>query len=261
MKQQEERDEKGSLERGLRIIRLFRPGMTTLGNGDLAELTGLPRSTVSRLTTTMMRAGFLQRDSDAKGYRLGAQVMSLAGSYSTGSKVLQVARPLMAALANDLRIDVNLAVPDGGELIYIESIRQRKEALHRSIQPGHRIPIELTSGGRAWLGGLPRKEFDHLLREYKVRHVHSWPALRREIVRARSETRQYGYCVSKWMAGLVAIGTTVWVSSPERYYLLSIGIGVNHFNESCLHTEYGPAVLRLASHIVEELQRSPSKSR
>ena len=38
-----------SLERGVEILRAFRPGADLLGNGELSERTGLSRATVSRL--------------------------------------------------------------------------------------------------------------------------------------------------------------------------------------------------------------------
>ena len=38
-----------SLQRGVAIIRVFKPGLSLLGNAELAERTGLAQSTVSRL--------------------------------------------------------------------------------------------------------------------------------------------------------------------------------------------------------------------
>ena len=43
-----------SLERGIEILRAFRPGVDTLENGEISERTGLARSTVSRLTRTLV---------------------------------------------------------------------------------------------------------------------------------------------------------------------------------------------------------------
>ncbi|MDR3379291.1 helix-turn-helix domain-containing protein, partial [Cupriavidus basilensis] len=88
-----------SLERGMEILRAFRAGSEVLGNGDLAERTGLPRSTVSRLTQSLVEAGFLLYDATLRAYRLGPPVLSLAHAMRTGSAVLQAAAPLMGALA------------------------------------------------------------------------------------------------------------------------------------------------------------------
>ncbi|MEI7565004.1 MAG: helix-turn-helix domain-containing protein, partial [Burkholderiaceae bacterium] len=37
-----------SLMRGMEILRCFKPGMSLLGNSEIAERTGLPPSTISR---------------------------------------------------------------------------------------------------------------------------------------------------------------------------------------------------------------------
>src|SRR4051794_21113373 len=100
-----------SLERGLEILRAFRPGTDRLGNGELAERTGLSRATVSRLTQTLAQAGMLHRIPGRRGYRLAPSVLSLAHAMRSGSSVLQVAAPLMRALAEGCRVNVGLAAP------------------------------------------------------------------------------------------------------------------------------------------------------
>jgi DNA-binding IclR family transcriptional regulator len=112
-----------SLERGIAVLRAFRPGTELLGNGDIAERTGLPRASISRLTQTLVEAGFLEHDSGERAYRLAAPVLTLGHAMRSGSSVLRVATPPMAALARRLRINVGLAVRDGDEMVYLESVR------------------------------------------------------------------------------------------------------------------------------------------
>ena len=61
------------------------------GNGELAERTGLSRSTVSRLAQTLVACGMLERDRRRRAYRLAAPVLSLAHAMRTGSPALSVA--------------------------------------------------------------------------------------------------------------------------------------------------------------------------
>ena len=49
-----------ALARGLDILRSFRQGEAYLGNADLAERTGVPKATVSRLTFTLAELGYLK---------------------------------------------------------------------------------------------------------------------------------------------------------------------------------------------------------
>jgi DNA-binding IclR family transcriptional regulator len=112
-------DRNRSLERGVEVLRAFKPGTDLLGNGELAERTGLSRATVSRLCATLVACGFLERDRTVRAYRLAAPVLSLAHAMRSGSPLLAVAAPLMRAEAEKRRINVGLAVADRDEMVYL----------------------------------------------------------------------------------------------------------------------------------------------
>jgi hypothetical protein len=66
-----------ALARGLELLGAFRPDDRVLGNLELATRTALPKSTVSRLTYTLTRLGYLEPAQDGSGgagYRLGSRV-------------------------------------------------------------------------------------------------------------------------------------------------------------------------------------------
>jgi hypothetical protein len=48
-----------ALARGLDILRVFTPNDGLLGNQEIAQRSGLPKATVSRLTYTLRRLGYL----------------------------------------------------------------------------------------------------------------------------------------------------------------------------------------------------------
>ena len=50
-----------TVERGLEVLRAFHAERTPLSNAELVRRTGLSKATVSRLTTTLIRIGFLRR--------------------------------------------------------------------------------------------------------------------------------------------------------------------------------------------------------
>jgi len=138
-----------SLVRGIQILRAFRPGSNWLGNGDLADRTGLSPSTISRLTQTLVTAGMLLHDRKRRAYRLAPPVLSFAHAMRAGSHVLAVAAPRMRALAESQRVNVGLAAADNDEMVYLESIRYNRRVALRNVVSGQRVPMELTSLGRA----------------------------------------------------------------------------------------------------------------
>jgi DNA-binding IclR family transcriptional regulator len=206
-----------SLDRGIAILRAFRPGAELLGNGELSERTGLSPATVSRLTQTLTHAGYLEYDSMQRAYRLGAGVLSLGHAMRTGSSVLRVATPLMSALARRLRINVGLAVQDSDEMVYLESLRFNVRASQRVIVSGHRVPIELTALGRAYLAAAKEPGRSALIARLKAKGRKRWPAIERGIVEAAASIERRSYCFATWQPEVTALATPIVIEGRPIY--------------------------------------------
>lgn len=212
-------DRNRSLERGVEILRAFRPGADLLGNGEIAERTGLSRATVSRLMQTLVDCGMLERDRSRRAYRLAAPVLSLAHAMRSGSPVLAVAGPLMRDEAIRRRINVGLAVADRDEMVYLESVRYSRRVSWRNVVAGQRVPMELTSLGRAWLAAADEPVRKQLLAHFKDRRGREWPALSREIAQALASVRDAGYCWASWQPQVVALATPIVLDSHSVHVL------------------------------------------
>ncbi len=213
-----------SLERGIEILRAFRPGSDLLGNGELAERAGLPRATVSRLTRTLVDAGLLEEDRRHRAYRLAAPVLSLAHAMRSGSPVLASVGPMMRALAEKLRVNVGLAVADRDDMIYLESVRYARRVSLRNVVAGQRVPIELTSLGRAWLAVAPRREREATLQRLRERRSKGVEALLEEIEQAAESVRDKGYCWASWQPQVLSLATPLAVPG-HPVYVLNISVG------------------------------------
>lgn len=211
-----------SLERGIEILRAFRPGSELLGNGDIAERTGLSKSTVSRLTQTLVGAGMLQVDAQTRAYRLAPLVLSLAHAMRTGSQVLAIAAPLMRALAESQRINVGLAAPDRDEMVYLESIRYSRRVVLRHVVSGQRVPMELTSLGRAYLAVAPEPKRKALLATFKQRRAAHWDAIEHAIEDARLCVSERGFCAAAWQPEVVAVAAPL--VTADAIYVLNVSI-------------------------------------
>jgi DNA-binding IclR family transcriptional regulator len=211
-----------SLERGVEVLRAFRPGSELLGNGEIADRTGLAKSTVSRLTQTLVWAGLLQWDSANRAYRLAPAVLSLALAMRSGSSVLTIAAPLMRALAERERINVGLAAPDRDEMVYLESIRYNRRVALRNVVSGQRVPMELTSLGRAYLAMAPEPHRRALMASFKKRRGAQWPALATEIEQAIDLVRSHGYCAASWQPEVVAVAAPL--AALDAIYVFNVSV-------------------------------------
>lgn len=236
-----------SLERGVEILRAFRPGASLLGNGDLAERTGLSRSTVSRLTQTLVGTGLLEFDEERRAYRLAAPVLSLAHAMRSGSPVLQAAAPLMRAVAEKKKLNVGLAVADRDEMVYLESVRYNRRITLRSVVAGQRVPIELTSLGRAYLAVASDTKRRSLFAKFRERRPAGWPALERQIVEAIDDVRRQGFCATSWQPEVVALATPIAVTG-HPIYVLNLSLSTD-LTPSQIASELGAGLMDLAAQV------------
>ena len=240
-----------SLGRGIAILRAFRPGTTLLGNGEIAERTGLPRASISRLTKTLTEAGYLDYYAPQRAYRLGAPVLTLAHAMRSGSPVLRVATPPMTALARRLRINVGLAVRDGDEMVYLESARFNARGAQRSVVSGQRVPIELTALGRAWLAIAPDAERKALIAQWKTKRRKRWRQLEKEIAEAENSIAQRGWCVASWQPQVVAVAVPL-VSARHPIHVLNASVTTEEPAASVAGT-LAPPLLALAAQLRDSM--------
>lgn len=215
-----------SLSRGAEILRAFRPGIDLLGNGEIAERTGLSKATTSRLTQTLVCAGFLDYDADHRAYRLAGFVLSLAHAMRVGSPVLALAGPKMRAASERLRVNVGLAVADRDAMVYLESVRYNAKASLRSIVAGQRVPVELTSLGRAYIATLSDAQRQALTADIRAHRSRGWKWPEREIDAAISGVLKHGFCAASWQPGVVAVATPL-VMPRWPVYVLNMSVSTN----------------------------------
>lgn len=167
------------LERAALILGAFQVQDRTLGVSELARRTGLAKSTVSRLTTELVRLQYLERHGNS--LRLGLALFELGQLAATPKELRRRAIAFMADLRNATGQTIHLAVLDGTEVVYIEILRGKGTPPLPS-RVGGRLPAHATAVGKALLafsapealdqviaGGLPRVGPDTITDEAALR--------------------------------------------------------------------------------------------
>ncbi len=237
----------------MEILRAFRPGADLLGNGELAERTGLSKATISRLAQTLVQCGLLEHDGLHRAYRLAAPVLSFAHAMRSGSPILQIAAPLMRTAAEKLRVNVGLAVADREEMVYLESIRYNRKVSLRSVVAGQRVPIELTSLGRAYLCAIPETQRRELMVKLGRQRLSGWKAIREEILAAVQVFGRKGYCTASWQPEVVAIATPI-VTPNGSVYVLNMSVTTQQSTLE-IESELSAPLKALAEKITEAVRR------
>lgn len=223
-----------ALSRGLDVLSAFRARDRMLGNQEIARRCGLPKSTVSRLTYTLTKLGYLEHADDGtgnQGYRLGSAVLALGSTMLARMDVRALARPLMQELADHSQAMVSLGVRDRLSMIYVENCRS-ESALTLSLDVGSRIPLATTAMGRAYLALCGEAERAELLARVQQRHAGDWPRIHDGVQRALEEYHQLGCCSSfgDWQKDVNAVA--IAFRSPTGRGVMAINCGGPSFNLS-----------------------------
>jgi len=205
-KMKEDRHFVSALARGLKVLSCFRSGNEALGNHEIARRAGLPKSTISRLTYTLTKLGYLHYIQDSVKYRLGTATLALGSAMLARMDVRQLARPMMQELANFSRGMVSLGVRERLSMIYIENCRS-ESALTLSLDVGSRISLATTAMGRAYVALMPEGERGALLEQLRARDEAQWPKVRAGIDASLEQYRRLGCCCSfgEWQKDVNAI--------------------------------------------------------
>src|SRR5690606_33337739 len=216
VKPSEDRHFVTALARGLDVLACFRSGEQLLGNNDLVERCGLPKSTVSRLVQTLMRQGYLAQDADTGKFRLGDATLALGGAALARLDMAQVARPLMQTLADESHGMVALAIRNRTSMIYLEVCRSDL-AISADLGVGSRLPMVTSAIGRAYLAGVSEAERFELLERVRLRDEAAWPRTSAAVQEALLHYRTFGCTASfnDWQRGVNAIAVPV-VAGPHR---------------------------------------------
>lgn len=92
-----------------------------LGITDVANATGLPKSTTHRLVTALVNEGLLVHDEDNHKYALSLRVTALGASILSSHIVRKAARPILMELRDQTHESVRLAVLEGLEAVIIDT--------------------------------------------------------------------------------------------------------------------------------------------
>lgn len=194
-----------TLSRGLSVLRAFRESDDGLGNAEIADRTGLPKSTVSRLTFTLQSLGYLNHLGRGDRYRPGPALLALGNLASASMSFVDLSAPIMQRLADETGTLSLLAVRDGHKILLVKTWRPAGVS-SLWLEVGHRLPFNGSSSGHALLAALAKDRFDDVVQQIEGDH---------ELGRERAEQIRKG-------AGQQLLTNGFVVADPDEYFTANI---------------------------------------
>jgi DNA-binding IclR family transcriptional regulator len=239
-----------ALARGLEILRCFRPGEAYLTNSEMAKRTGMPKPTISRLTYTLTKLGYLNFSEEQGRYQLGAAVLALGHTLLANLDVRKLARPGMRDLAEYAQCSVALGIRDRLSMVYVEACRGSAAVTLRR-DAGSRIPLATTAMGKAYLCGLPQDERDFLMDHIRLNEEGNWPKIKADIEQGFKDYQDRGFCLSSglWDASISAVGVPLIDSDPAKTMAFNCGGPSFLLSQDLLINDLGPRLVQLVRNV------------
>ena len=137
-----------SIERAFAVLAALADG--PIGVTDVADRTGLPKSTAARLLASLAREGVVEQVPGDTRYRLGGRLAMLAAGLLPTRSLGRLARPSLVELSAKVGEAAGLSVPEGDLVHYIDQVDTPNPVLVRDWT-GARAPLHAVSSGQVLL--------------------------------------------------------------------------------------------------------------
>ncbi|AEK38892.1 IclR family transcriptional regulator [Amycolatopsis mediterranei S699] len=198
------------MDRVLDLLGAFTAERPRLTLSELSRRAGLPLSTTHRLAGELTRRGALVRD-ETGAYRVGLWLWEVASLAPHGAELRESAMPFLEDLYEATHQNVQLAVLDGPEVVFVERISGRG-AVNVLTRVGGRLPAHATGVGLVLLAHAPAEVQEEVLagplKTFTPKTIAS-PVLLRRVL---ADVRRDGHVISDGQVELVALS----VAAPVR---------------------------------------------
>jgi DNA-binding IclR family transcriptional regulator len=234
------------VSRAFDVLRCFEGHEARLGNLEISNRCGLPRSTVSRLTHTLTRMGqlvYLPRD---QKYRIGPSAVAMSTTMMKGLQLRNLIRLRLQDIAEQLPGTVGFVIPDRFHMVYLEYARAANAlGLHEST--GSRIAVATTAAGHAYAAALDAEVGNALVAEMERELPEAAKLLTSRIEDDRRFLREHGYVVAcgLWSPHINGCAVPMWSPQYQTVVVVTIGLLSAMFDEKRLHDEVAPRMIEL----------------
>lgn len=152
-----------NLERGLLILEHLANFPQGLAQSELAAQLGLSKTSVFRISMTLLEYGYLQRNEESKTLALSRKLMALGNRTLGEDDLVATAHDVLKQLRDVVRETVLLGVLVDTELVVLSQVLG-KHPFKFSVDLGCRLPLHTAAPGKAILAFLPPNEREDIAR-------------------------------------------------------------------------------------------------
>ena len=106
-----------AVARAIALLKTFSDAQPEWGLSELAQATGLNKTTAFRLLAALEAEGLIMRNSLSGGYRLGVELVAMGGCATRSNPLRAMSRPVLESLAQECDEAATLEVLVGANVL------------------------------------------------------------------------------------------------------------------------------------------------
>ncbi|WZL77391.1 IclR family transcriptional regulator [Eubacteriales bacterium mix99] len=212
-----------SLYKAMKVLECFTVEQPELSITEISCKLGLYKSNVYNILSTFEQLGYVSQNPENSKYRLGIKILNRSFVFNSHMSIQRIALPHMQRIADSSRENVYLAVPNGTEVVYLESCCPYGIAPSRNLQ-GERAPMYCTAIGKAMLAYSPQKVIDEVYKDKVRKFTEQTITKKSKLEEELKLIQSRGYAIDdmEHEYGIRCVGMAIKNSSGEAYAGLSV---------------------------------------
>ncbi|PRY69175.1 IclR family transcriptional regulator [Glaciihabitans tibetensis] len=232
------------IERMTAVLGAFSATHPRMGVNEIARRAGLPKSTTSRLVSSLVRHGYLARE----GHQVcvGLKLFELGKRAGQPNELRSLALPTMADLRSATMQTVHLSVLEGTDVVYIGILPGRDSSALLS-RVGGRLPAYATGAGKALLAFSEPAVVERVIERGFVAYQPGTITNSRALLRELESIRRTGlaYSTAEAGPGVAGAASPILTFDSRAVAALSVSGRIGRFDPQ----RVGPAVHMAALHL------------
>ncbi len=152
-----------ALDRAVAILKVLADG-EGMSLTELAEASGQAPATVYRVLSTFEAQGMVEVQAATQLWFVGQEAFRIGSAFLGRTSLVEQARTVMRELMSATGETANLAIADGGQVVFISQV-ETHEPIRAFFRPGTRGPIHASGIGKALLAFQPPEAIARIVRE------------------------------------------------------------------------------------------------
>lgn len=222
------------VSRAFAVLEAFTPQCTSLSLSEISRRARTPLTTTHRLVHELEEWGALERE-EAGTYRIGIRLWEVASLASRAVGLREAALPFLEDLYEVTHENVQVAVRDGSDALFVERIAGR-HAVNVRTRVGGRFPLHASGAGLVLLAFAPAEVQAQVLAAPLARFTAKTIVDPNRLRRALAEVRRSGLAVSDGQVTLdsLSIAAPVFDGKGEVTAAVSIVVATARCDPSAL---------------------------